>query len=448
LATILQRLPAGENVGIAFSGGLDTSAAIHWMRERGAIPYAYTANLGQPDEPDYDDIPRRALQYGAKVARLIDCRQQLAAEGIAALQCGAFHIATAGVPYFNTTPLGRAVTGTLLVGAMKDDGVNIWGDGSTFKGNDIERFYRYGLLVNPNLKIYKPWLDEAFITELGGRREMSEYMERAGLAYRMSAEKAYSTDSNMLGATHEAKDLEQLDRGITIVQPIMGVPFWRDEVKIAPETVTVRFEEGSPVALNGMTHRDPVSLLLEANAIGGRHGLGMSDQIENRIIEAKSRGIYEAPGMALLFIGYERLLTGIHNEDTIDQYRDNGRRLGRLLYQGRWFDPQALMLRETAQRWVARAITGDVTVELRRGNDYSILDTTSPNLTYKPERLTMEKGESAFSPQDRIGQLTMRNLDLMDTRDKLLVYTRAGLLAHSAGSPLPLLSPGKDKEPE
>jgi argininosuccinate synthase len=448
LATILQSLPAGENVGIAFSGGLDTSAAIHWMRQRGAVPYAYTANLGQPDEPDYEDIPRRALQYGAKVARLIDCRQQLASEGIAALQCGAFHISTAGVPYFNTTPLGRAVTGTLLVGAMKDDGVNIWGDGSTFKGNDIERFYRYGLLVNPNLKIYKPWLDADFINELGGRREMSEYMERAGLAYRMSVEKAYSTDSNMLGATHEAKDLEQLNRGLTIVQPIMGVPFWREEVKVVPETVTIRFEEGHPVALNGMTHHDPVALLLEANAIGGRHGLGMSDQIENRIIEAKSRGIYEAPGMALLFIGYERLVTGIHNEDTIDQYRDNGRRLGRLLYQGRWFDPQALMLRETAQRWVARAITGEVTVELRRGNDYSILDTTSPNLTYKPERLTMEKGESAFSPQDRIGQLTMRNLDLMDTRDKLLVYTRAGLLARSAGSPLPLLTPGKDKEHE
>ncbi len=352
------------------------------------------------------------------------------------------------MPYFNTTPLGRAVTGTLLVGAMKDDDVHIWGDGSTFKGNDIERFYRYGLLVNPNLKIYKPWLDKDFIDQLGGRKEMSEYMERAGLAYRMSVEKAYSTDSNMLGATHEAKDLEQLNRGITIVQPIMGVPFWREDVKIAPEDVTIRFEEGSPVALNGMTYHDPVALLLEANTIGGRHGLGMSDQIENRIIEAKSRGIYEAPGMALLFIGYERLVTGIHNEDTIDQYRDNGRRLGRLLYQGRWFDPQALMLRETAQRWVARAITGEVTVELRRGNDYSILDTTSPNLTYKPERLTMEKGESAFSPQDRIGQLTMRNLDLMDTRDKLLVYTRAGLLAHSPGSPLPLLSPGKDKEHE
>jgi argininosuccinate synthase len=439
MSTILQSLPAGERVGIAFSGGLDTSAAIHWMRQRGAVPYAYTANLGQPDETDYDDIPRRALQYGAEKARLVDCRQQLVAEGIAALQSGAFHISTAGVPYFNTTPLGRAVTGTLLVGAMKDDDVHIWGDGSTFKGNDIERFYRYGLLANPNLRIYKPWLDQAFINELGGRKEMSEYMNRAGLAYRMSVEKAYSTDSNLLGATHEAKDLEHLNKGITIVEPIMGVAFWRDEVRIKPETVTMRFEEGYPVAIGGITYGDPVQLLLDANAIGGRHGLGMSDQIENRIIEAKSRGIYEAPGMALLFIGYERLVTGIHNEDTIEQYREQGRRLGRLLYQGRWFDSQALMLRESAQRWVARAITGEVTVELRRGNDYSILDTSSPNLTYKPERLTMEKGASYFSPQDRIGQLTMRNLDITDTRDKLRVYTQAGLLAPSSESPLPLL---------
>jgi len=439
MSTILQSLPAGERVGIAFSGGLDTSAAIHWMRQRGAIPYAYTANLGQPDESDYDDIPRRAVQYGAEKARLVDCRHQLVAEGIAALQSGAFHISTAGVPYFNTTPLGRAVTGTLLVGAMKDDDVHVWGDGSTYKGNDIERFYRYGLLANPNLRIYKPWLDQAFISELGGRKEMSEYMNRAGLAYRMSVEKAYSTDSNLLGATHEAKDLEHLNKGITIVEPIMGVASWRDEVRVKPETVTVRFEEGYPVAIGGMTYGDPLQLLLDANVIGGRHGLGMSDQIENRIIEAKSRGIYEAPGMALLFIGYERLVTGIHNEDTIEQYRDQGRRLGRLLYQGRWFDSQALMLRESAQRWVARAITGEVTVELRRGNDYSILDTSSPNLTYKPERLTMEKGASVFSPQDRIGQLTMRNLDITDTRDKLRVYTQAGLLAPSSESPLPLL---------
>ena len=441
---ILQSLPIGEKVGIAFSGGLDTSAALHWMRQKGAIPYAYTANLGQPDEPDYDEIPRKALQYGAANARLIDCRRQLVAEGLAALQCGAFHISTAGVPYFNTTPIGRAVTGTMLVVAMKEDDVHVWGDGSTFKGNDIERFYRYGLLANPNLRIYKPWLDQSFIDELGGRKEMSEYMQQAGLPYKMSVEKAYSTDSNMLGATHEAKDLEHLNTGIKIVAPIMGVAFWRDEVSVKPETVTVRFEEGQPVTLNGHGFTDPVALMLEANAIGGRHGLGMSDQIENRIIEAKSRGIYEAPGLALLFIAYERLVTGIHNEDTIEQYRDMGRRLGRLLYQGRWFDPQAMMLRETAQRWIARAITGEVTLELRRGNDYSILDTTSPNLTYHPERLTMEKGDSAFSPQDRIGQLTMRNLDISDTRDKLLVYMKTGLLAPSGSSALPLLGEPKD----
>jgi argininosuccinate synthase len=442
LGHILQSLPAGQKVGIAFSGGLDTSAALHWMRHKGAIPYAYTANLGQPDEPDYDEIPRRALQYGAERARLIDCRAQMVAEGIAALQSGAFHISTAGVPYFNTTPLGRAVTGTMLVVAMKEDDVHIWGDGSTFKGNDIERFYRYGLLANPNLRIYKPWLDQQFIDELGGRKEMSEYMNRAGFAYRMSTEKAYSTDSNILGATHEAKDLELLNKGITIVEPIMGVASWREDVPVKPETVSIRFEEGRPVALNATSFDDPVALLLEANTIGGRHGLGMSDQIENRIIEAKSRGIYEAPGMALLFIGYERLVTGIHNEDTIEQYRDNGRRLGRLLYQGRWFDPQALMLRETAQRWVARVVTGEVTVQLRRGNDYSILNTESPHLTYKPERLTMEKGESVFSPQDRIGQLTMRDLDISDTRGKLLTYVKTGLLAPSLGSSMPLLSDG------
>jgi argininosuccinate synthase len=437
---ILQTLPVGEKVGIAFSGGLDTSAALHWMRRKGAVPFAYTANLGQPDEKDYEEIPQKALQYGAEKARLIDCRQQLVSEGIAALQCGAFHISTAGVPYFNTTPIGRAVTGTMLVVAMREDDVHVWGDGSTFKGNDIERFYRYGLLANPELRIYKPWLDQAFIDELGGRREMSEYMRAAGLPYKMSAEKAYSTDSNLLGATHEAKDLEQLDKGITIVEPIMGVAFWREDVPIAAEVVRVRFQDGHPVALNGKRFERPLDLVLEANAIGGRHGLGMSDQIENRIIEAKSRGIYEAPGMALLFIAYERLITGIHNEDTIEQYRDMGRRLGRLLYQGRWFDPQAIMLREMAQRWVARAITGEVALELRRGNDYSLLDTTSPNLTYKPERLTMEKGESAFSPQDRIGQLTMRNLDIADTREKLLIYSGAGLLAESEASPMPLLS--------
>ncbi|HET6955921.1 MAG TPA: argininosuccinate synthase [Vicinamibacterales bacterium] len=443
MANILQRLPAGQKVGIAFSGGLDTSAALHWMRAKGAIPYAYTANLGQPDEADYDEIPRKALQYGAEAARLVDCRAQMVAEGIAALQSGAFHISTAGVPYFNTTPLGRAVTGTMLVVAMKEDDVHIWGDGSTFKGNDIERFYRYGLLANPNLRIYKPWLDQLFIDELGGRKEMSEYMNKAGFAYRMSTEKAYSTDSNILGATHEAKDLEFLNKGIMIVQPIMGVASWREDVEVKPETVSVRFDEGRPVALNGKVYDDQVELMLEANAIGGRHGLGMSDQIENRIIEAKSRGIYEAPGMALLFVGYERLITGIHNEDTIEEYRESGRRLGRLLYQGRWFDPQALKLRESAQRWVSRAVTGEVTLQLRRGNDYSILDTQSPNLTYKPERLTMEKGESVFSPQDRIGQLTMRNLDISDTRDKLLTYVKTGLIAPSLGSSMPMLTDGE-----
>jgi argininosuccinate synthase len=445
MAKILESVPAGERVGIAFSGGLDTSAALHWMRAKGAIPYAYTANLGQPDEPDYEEIPRKAVQYGAERARLIDCRAQLVAEGIAALQCGAFHISTAGVPYFNTTPIGRAVTGTMLVMAMKDDDVHIWGDGSTYKGNDIERFYRYGLLANPALRIYKPWLDQRFIDELGGRREMSEYMERAGLAYKMSKEKAYSTDSNILGATHEAKDLEHLDKGLRIVEPIMGVPSWRPDVTVKPEEVSIRMDEGYPVALNGHVFEDAVELMLEANRIGGRHGLGMSDQIENRIIEAKSRGIYEAPGMALLFIAYERLVTGIHNEDTIEQYREDGRRLGRLLYQGRWFDPQAMRLREASQRWVARAITGEVTLELRRGNDYSILDTRSENLTYKPERLTMEKGESAFTPQDRIGQLTMRNLDIADTREKLFTYARAGLLSTGEGRSLPHLIDAKSE---
>src|SRR5215203_815053 len=435
MSTILQHLPTGEKVGIAFSGGLDTSAALHWMRAKGAIPYAYTANLGQPDEPDYDEIPRGALRYGAEKARLVDCRTQLVSEGLAVLQCGAFHISTAGVAYFNTTPIGRAVTGTMLVGAMKEDNVNIWGDGSTFKGNDIERFYRYGLLANPNLKIYKPWLDQAFIDELGGRAEMSAYMTAAGFEYRMKSEKAYSTDSNILGATHEAKDLERLDTGMKIVDPIMGVAHWRDNVEVKREEVRIQFDEGQPVALNGMTFKDPVQMLLEANRIGGRHGLGMSDQIENRIIEAKSRGIYEAPGLALLFICYERLITGIHNEDMIEQYRNHGRRLGRLLYQGRWFDSQSLMLRETAQRWLPRPITGEVTLELRRGNDYSILNTESPNLTYKPERLSMEKVEdAAFTPADRIGQLTMRNLDIADTRAKLKLYSDTGLLSGSEGS--------------
>ena len=430
--TILQKVPVGEKAGIAFSGGLDTSAALRWMKNKGALPYAYTANLGQPDEDDYEAIPRRAMSYGAEKARLVECRPQLVAEGIAAIQSGAFHITTAGVTYFNTTPIGRAVTGTMLVNAMREDGVHIWGDGSTYKGNDIERFYRYGLLANPELKIYKPWLDRDFINELGGRAEMSAFLKAEGFDYRMSAEKAYSTDSNLLGATHEAKHLESLQTSMKIVKPIMGVAFWDPTVEIQPETVTVTFEEGVPVELNGKHFDDLVALMYEANAIGGRHGLGMSDQIENRIIEAKSRGVYEAPGMALLHIAYERLVTGIHNEDTIEQYRINGIRLGRLLYQGRWFDSQAVMLRESAQRWVARAITGTVTLELRRGNDYTILDTVSPNLTYEPERLTMEKGDSMFTAEDRIGQLTMRNLDIVDTRAKLGIYAKSGLIAGSS----------------
>jgi argininosuccinate synthase len=445
MSVILESLPIGQKVGIAFSGGLDTSAALHWMKQKGAIPYAYTANLGQPDETDYDAIPRAALEYGAAKARLIDCRSALVREGIAALQAGAFHITTAGVPYFNTTPIGRAVTGTMLVAAMKEDDVHIWGDGSTFKGNDIERFYRYGLLVNPSLQVYKPWLDAAFIDELGGRAEMSAFMQRSGFAYKMSAEKAYSTDSNILGATHEAKDLEHLSSSVKIVVPIMGAAFWRDDVQIQREEVVIRFEEGSPVALNGQQFDDSVALLLEANRIGGRHGLGMSDQIENRIIEAKSRGIYEAPGLALLYIAYERLITGIHNEDTIEQYREQGRKLGRLLYQGRWFDSQAMMLRETA-KWIAKPVTGEVTLELRRGNDYSILNTESPNLTFHPERLSMEKTESTFSPRDRIGQLTMRNLDITDTREKLLTYAKTGLLTLSKGSEMPQLNNGKELE--
>ena len=446
-ATILKKIPAGERVGIAFSGGLDTSAAVHWMRGKGAIPCAYTAHLGQPDESDYDEIPRKAKLYGAQIARLIDCRPQLVAEGIAAIQCGAFHIKTGGTTYFNTTPLGRAVTGTALVVAMKEDDVNIWGDGSTYKGNDIERFYRYGLLANPALRIYKPWLDQDFIDELGGRKEMSEYLIKHGFDYKMSVDKAYSTDSNMLGATHEAKDLEFLNAGVNIVKPIMGVAFWREDVVVKPETVTVRFEEGIPVSINGRTFSNAVELFNEANVIGWRHGLGMCDQIENRIIEAKSRGIYEAPGMALLHTVYERLVTGIHNEDTIEQYRMNGLKLGRLLYQGRWFDPQTLMLRETAQRWVARAITGEVTLELRRGNDFSILDTSSPNLTYAPERLSMEKVENAaFTPADRIGQLTMRNLDIIDTRQKLGIYTGAGLLGNQSDGSIPLLSSSEAKD--
>ncbi len=428
-AKVLAGLPVGERVGIAFSGGLDTSAAVAWMHDKGALPYAYTANLGQPDESDLEGVPTRALQYGAESARLIDCRTELVHEGLVALQCGAFHITTAGKTYFNTTPLGRAVTGTLLVRAMKDDGVDIWGDGSTYKGNDIERFYRYGLLANPALRIYKPWLDPQFVGEMGGRAEMSAFLNAKNLPYRDSAEKAYSTDANIWGATHEAKQLEELSTSMHIVQPIMGVAHWDQSVKIAPEKVVVSFKDGWPVAINGHGFDSQVALVDEANAIGGRHGLGMSDQIENRIIEAKSRGIYEAPGLALLYIAYERLLSAIHNENTLENYRQMGRRLGRLLYEGRWFDPQSLMLREPLMRWVGSLVTGEVTIELRRGDDYTILDTRGENLTYAPERLSMERVEdAAFGPLDRIGQLTMRNLDIQDTRAKIDEYRQAGTL--------------------
>lgn len=427
-ARVLTSLPVGENVGIAFSGGLDTSAAVAWMREKGAVPYAYTADLGQYDEPDLASVPQRALEYGAKVARLIDCREELVHEGLVALQCGAFHISTAGRTYFNTTPIGRAVTGTLLVRAMQEDGVEVWGDGSTYKGNDIERFYRYGLLVNANLRIYKPWLDAAFVNELGGRAELSQWLAERSFEYRDSEEKAYSTDANIWGATHEAKDLESLDTGMEIVAPIMGVAHWDQTITIDAEDVSIRFHEGWPVAINGVEFEDRVALVMEANTIGGRHGLGMSDQIENRIIEAKSRGIYEAPAMALFHIAYERLVSAIHNEDTIDNYRTMGRRLGRLMYEGRWFDPQSLMLREPLQRWVGSTITGEVTLRLRRGDDYSILNTEGPNLSYAGERLSMERSESVFSPLDRIGQLTMRNLDIEDSRRKLGLYSKTGVL--------------------
>lgn len=422
-------LPVDQKVGIAFSGGLDTSAAIAWMKQRGALPYAYTADLGQPDEDDFEDISNRARAYGAEQSRTVDCTDVLVNEGLVAIMCGAFHIESAGKRYFNTTPLGRAVTGTILVRAMQEDDVHIWGDGSTYKGNDIERFYRYGLMTNPALRIYKPWLDQDFVAELGGRAEMSEFLNAHGFEYRASKEKAYSTDANILGATHEAKDLEFLNRGMHIVEPIMGVKFWDSSVDIEEETVSLTFAEGLPVEINGKTFESKVSLFKEANAIGGRHGLGMCDQIENRIIEAKSRGIYEAPGMALLHIAYERLLNGIHNEDTLENYHSIGRRLGKLLYQGRWFDPQALMLRDSLQKWIGSGVDGTVTLQLRRGDDYSILDTQSSSLTYAPENLSMEVvADEAFSPLDRIGQLSLRNLDINDSREKLHVYANKGVL--------------------
>ena len=443
MSRVLTSLPVGERVGIAFSGGLDTTVAIAWIREKGALPYALTADLGQPDEPNVDAIPARATAVGAEAAILVDCKPELVHEGLVALRCGAFHIASGGKTYFNTTPLGRAVTGTMLVHAMHDHGVDVWGDGSTYKGNDIERFFRYGLLANPSLRIYKPWLDPAFVSELGGRQEMSAWLEERGLPYRASAEQAYSTDANIWGATHEAKELERLDRSLRIVEPIMGAAHWDPAVEIEPEEVTVRFEEGWPVALNGTRIDDRVALVHEANAIGGRHGLGTSDQIENRIVEAKSRGIYEAPGMALLHIAYERLVNAIHNEATLDEYRSGGRRLGRLLYEGRWFDPQALMLRQGLSSWIGSAVTGDIAVELRRGDDYTILDTVSENATYRPERLSMERVEdAAFGPLDRIGQLSVRLLDLEDTRDKLSLYGRLGLTGGDAA--LGTLSPPPD----
>ena len=429
MSKVLSSLPVGEKVGIAFSGGLDTSVAVAWMRENGAIPFAYTADLGQYDETDIGSIPNRAIEYGAEAGRLIDCRQSLAEEGLTAIACGAFHIRTGGKAYFNTTPLGRVVTGTLLVRAMREYGVEIWGDGSTYKGNDIERFYRYGLLANPNLRVYKPWLDERFVSELGGRQEMSQWLLARDLPYRASSEKAYSTDANMLGATHEAKSLENLDTSYEIVEPIMGVKFWDPSVKIDSEDVTISFKQGRPVAINGKEFKDAVSLMMEANSIGGRHGIGMSDQIENRIIEAKSRGIYEAPGMALIFAAYERLLSAIHNEDTIASYHAEGRRMGRLLYEGRWLDPQTLMLRESLTKWVASAVTGSVTLRLRRGDDYTIMDTRGEGFSYHPEKLSMERTEdAAFGPTDRIGQLTMRNLDIEDTRTKLDMYRKQGQL--------------------
>ncbi len=430
MSKVLSSLPIGERVGIAFSGGLDTSVAVAWMRDKGAIPCTYTANIGQPDEPDIDAVPDRAKEYGAEIARLVDVQEMLVQEGIAALQTGAFHIRSGGKTYFNTTPIGRAVTGTMLVRAMKEDGVDIWGDGSTYKGNDIERFYRYGLMANPNLRIYKPWLDSNFVTELGGRKEMSEWLLAHGYGYRDSTEKAYSTDANIWGATHEAKDLEFLNAGVTIVEPIMGVAPWDEAIEIKTEDVTVTFHEGVPVSINGQEFASPVDLVHEANRIGGRHGLGISDQIENRIIEAKSRGIYEAPGMALLHAAYERLVNAIHNEDTIATYHNEGRKLGRLMYEGRWLDPQSLMQREAIVRWVASAVTGSVTLRLRRGDDYSIMDTTGPNLSYHPEKLSMERvGDAAFGPDERIGQLTMRNLDIADSRSRLEQYAAQGIVA-------------------
>ncbi len=426
MARIFRTLPEkGQSVAIAFSGGLDTRTAVAWLGRRGLRVHAYTADLAQPDEKDVRDVPKEALRHGAVSARLLDCREAIAREGIIALMCGAFHLSTAGKKYFNTTPLGRAVTGTAIARAMREDGVGIFGDGSTHKGNDIQRFYRYGLLVQPEMRVYKPWLDAAFVGELGGRAEMCAYLETVGLPYSMKAEKAYSTDSNMLGATHEAKDLERLDRGITIVEPIMGVASWKSDVRIEPERVSIAFERGVPTTLGGKKLGSLADVVLEANAIGGRHGLGVSDQIENRVIEAKSRGIYEAPGMALLHIAYERLLSAIHNENTLDQYATLGRRLGRLLYEGRWYDPEARLLKHALATGIGAHVTGTVELELRRGDDYSILSTDAPGATYAPEKLSMEKSDSLFTPEDRIGALEMQTLSVLDSRSVLQDAARA-----------------------
>jgi len=428
--------PKGTRLGIAFSGGLDTRAAVAWLSRQGIEVHCYTADLAQPDEKDPAEIPPVALVHGAKGARLVDCRDALAREGFVAIQCGAFHLSTAGRKYYNTTPLGRAVTTTAIIRAMREDDVNVFGDGSTYKGNDIQRFYRYGILTNPALKIYKPWLDRAFVDAFGGRTEMTDYLMSLGMPYTASADKAYSTDSNALGATHEAKKLEYLNEGMRIVEPIMGVPFWKREVAIEPEEITIEFEAGLPVSVGGLRLEKPIDILLEANRIGGRHGLGMSDQIENRVIDAKSRGIYEAPGMALLHIAYERLLSAIHNESTLDLYFTLGRRLGRLLYEGKWFDPEALMLKDAFTRWIAPSVTGSVTLELRRGDDYGILDTKAEYMMYGPEKLSMEKVEDmAFSPEDRIGALEMQTLNVTDNRALLVHYLdRVGLLTSSASA--------------
>jgi argininosuccinate synthase len=437
--------PANTKLGIAFSGGLDTRCAVAWLARQGMQVHAYTADLAQPDEANPEDIPPVALSHGAVHARLVDCRESLVREGLTAIQCGAFHLSVGGRKYFNTTPLGRAVTTTAIIRAMREDGVHVFGDGSTHKGNDIQRFYRYGILTNPALKIYKPWLDQAFVDAFGGRTEMSEYLASVGLPYRMGTEKAYSTDANVLGATHEAKDLEHLDKGMTLVNPIMGVAFWKPEVAIEPETVTVSFEGGLPSALNGRAFESRFALFLEANRIGGRHGLGMSDQIENRVIDAKSRGIYEAPGMALLHVAYERLLSAIHNENTTDLYCTLGRKLGRLLYEGKWYDPEAMALKDALVKWVAPTVTGTVTLELRRGEDYTILKTEAPYMAYDPNKLSMEKVDAMFTPEDRIGALELQNLSVTDNRALLIEHLKAARgLAPGADTVAPLLGQGEE----